>query len=69
MRSTQADVRGSFRITGLPPGERYLAVAVKELDPGQESDPEFLQQVQNQAATFNLAAEEKRTLDLKVLQP
>lgn len=69
MRSTQADVRGSFRIAGLPPGERYLAVAVKELDPGQENDPEFLQQVQNRAATFNLAAEEKRTLDLKVLQP
>ena len=69
MRSTQADVRGRFRIAGLPPGERYLAVAVKELDPGQENDPDFLQQVQNQAATFDLGAEEKRTLDLKVLQP
>ena len=69
MRSAQADGRGRFRIAGLPPGERYLAVAVKELDPGQENDPEFLQQVQNQAATFSLAAEEKRTLDLKVLQP
>ena len=69
MRSAQADVRGRFRIAGLPPGQRYLAVAVKELDPGQENDPEFLQQVQSQAAAFDLAAEEKRTLDLKVLQP
>ena len=31
-----------FRILGLPPGERYLAVAVEELDEGQEYDPEFL---------------------------
>jgi hypothetical protein len=69
MRSTQADVRGRFRIAGLPPGERYLAVAVKELDPGQENDPDFLQQVQNKAAAFDLVAEEKRTLDLKVVQP
>jgi hypothetical protein len=69
LRSTQADVRGRFRIAGLPPGERYLAVAVTELDPGQETDPDFLRQVQNKAAPFDLAAEEKRTLDLKVLQP
>jgi hypothetical protein len=69
MRSAQADARGRFRIVGLPPGQRYLAVTIKELDPGQENDPDFLQQVQDQAATFDLAAEEKRTLDLKVLQP
>jgi hypothetical protein len=69
MRSAQADARGRFRIVGLPPGQRYLAVAIRELDPGQENDPDFLQQVQDQAATFDLAAEEKRTLDLKVLQP
>jgi hypothetical protein len=69
MRSVQADGRGRFRIVGLPPGDRYLAVAVKELDPGQENDPDFLQQVQNQAAPFALAAEERRTLELKVLQP
>lgn len=69
MRSAQADVRGRFRIAGLPPGDTYLAVAVKELDPGQENDPDFLQQIQNQAVAFSLAAEEKRLLDLKVLQP
>lgn len=69
MRSAQADLRGRFRIAGLPPGDRYLAVAVKELDPGQENDPDFLQQVQDQAASFSLAAEEKRTLDLTVRQP
>jgi hypothetical protein len=69
MRSIQADVRGRFRIAGLPPGERYLAVALRELDPGQDTDPDFLQQVQNKAVTFNLAPEEKRTLDLKVVQP
>jgi hypothetical protein len=69
VRSTQTDSRGRFRIVGLPPGERYLAVAVAELDEEQERDPEFLQQVQNAATLFDLTAEEKRTMDLKVWRP
>jgi hypothetical protein len=68
MRSTRTDASGRFRITGLPPGQRYLAVAVRELDQGQEGDPDFLQQVQNAATVFDLGLEEKRTLELKVLQ-
>ena len=54
VRSAQTDARGRFRIVGLPPGERYLAVAVRDLDEGQEADPEFLQQVQTAASVFNL---------------
>ena len=69
VRSAQTDSRGRFRILGLPPGERYLAVAVGELDEGQEADPDFLFQVQNSASAFDLRADEKRTLDLKVLAP
>jgi hypothetical protein len=69
VRSAQTDARGRFRIVGLPPAERYLAVAVRELDEGQEADPEFLQQVQAAAAAFDLAADEKKVLDLKVLAP
>jgi hypothetical protein len=69
VRSAQADARGRFRIVGLPPGERYMAVAVAELDEGQEADPEFLQQVQSAAFVFDLSADAKRILDLKVLEP
>jgi hypothetical protein len=68
VRSVQTDARGRFRILGLPPGERYLAVAVRDLEEGQEDDPDFLQQIQSQAAPFDLASDEKRVLELKVLQ-
>ena len=69
VRSVQADSRGRFRIIGLPPGERYLAAAVREIDEGQEDDPDFLQQLQNRAVPFDLAVDGKQTLELKVLQP
>jgi hypothetical protein len=68
VRSVQTDARGRFRIAGLPPGEGYLAVAVRDLEEGQEDDPEFLQQIQKQAAPFDLGIDQKRLLDLKVLQ-
>jgi len=68
VRSVQTDARGRFRIVGLPPGEGYLAVAVRDLDEGEEDDPDFLQQIQSKAAPFNLGIDEKRLLDLKVLQ-
>ena len=69
VRSVQTDARGRFRIAGLPPGERYLAVALRDMEEGEEDDPDFLQRIQNQAAPFNLGIDEKRLLDLKVLQP
>lgn len=69
VRSVQTDARGRFRIVGLPPGERYLAVAVRDIEEGQEDDPNFLQQIQSRAAPFDLGIDEKRLLDLKVLQP
>jgi hypothetical protein len=69
IRSVQTDGRGRFRIIGLPPGQRYLAAAVREIDDGQEDDPDFLQQLQNRAAAFDLAGDGKQTLELKVLQP
>ena len=68
LRSTQIDSRGRYRILGLPPGEKYLAIAVGDLDEGQETDPEFLQQLQAAGSAFDLRADEKRILDLKVLE-
>ena len=68
VRSVQADPRGRFRIVGLPPGQGYRAVAVRELDEGQEDDPEFLQRIQDQGASFDLPVDGKQTIDLKVMQ-
>ena len=67
VRSIRTDARGRFRFLGLPPGDRYLAVAVSDLDEGQEGDPEFLRQVQDGAFPFSLGPDEKRTLELKVI--
>ena len=68
IRRAETDARGRFRILGLPPGDRYLAVAVRDLDDGQELDPEFLQQVQPTATAFDLPPETRRTVDLPVIE-
>jgi hypothetical protein len=68
IRRAETDARGRFRIVGLPPGDRYLALAVRDLDDGQELDPEFLQRMQPAATAFDLPAEARRTVDLQVLE-
>ena len=35
----------SFRIAGLPPNERYFAVAVDYLEEGEEQDAQFLERL------------------------
>lgn len=68
LRTVRTDDQGTFRITGLPPGERYLAVAVDFLEDGEGTDPEFLEQVRSRATGFSLADAERRALDLRLLQ-
>lgn len=68
VRRARTDARGRFRIAGLPAGERYLAVAVADLEEEQEGDPEFLRLVAPRGTAFDLAAEGSLALDLKVLQ-
>jgi hypothetical protein len=68
IRRAETDARGRFRILGLPPGDRYFAVAVRDLDDGQELDPEFLQRVQPLATSLDLPPEARRTVDLQVIE-
>ena len=68
VRVTQADERGRFRLTGLPPGETYLAVATDYLEDGEENDAEFLERMREAAVKFQLDEAEKRTLELTVLE-
>jgi hypothetical protein len=67
IRTSSADDKGRFRISGLPAGERYLLVAADYLDQGEHYDPEFLERMRAGATEFSLAEAETRTLDAKVV--
>jgi hypothetical protein len=64
VRTTRANDRGQFKVTGLPPNERYFAVAVDFLEEGEEQDPEFLERVRSRAMTFSLRDGEQRSIFL-----
>ena len=69
VKSVRTDDRGSFTIAGLPPGERYLAAAVEFLEEGAAEDPEVLERLRGGAVPFSLGEGERRTLDLRALEP
>jgi Carboxypeptidase regulatory-like domain len=56
---------GTYRTTGLPAGEYYLA-AVPDLDPSQVDDPTFLEQVVPAAIRITLTDGEKKVEDLRI---
>jgi hypothetical protein len=64
VRAARADERGRFRIAGLPPNERYYAVAVDYLEDGEEHDPQLLERLRAHATTFSLGDGEQRTVYL-----
>ena len=68
VRAVSADDKGRFRISGLPPSERYLAVATDYLEDDEHYDPEFLERMRSAAVEFSLNDVENRTLDLKVIE-
>jgi hypothetical protein len=59
------DQDGRFKISGLPEGEYYI-IAVDRLEPGQSSDPDFLESVRVRATSLSLREGETRTVDLKL---
>jgi hypothetical protein len=62
--AVRADQNGRFRHLNLPP-ERYQAVAVGELETGEETNPETLERLQRVAATaFTLGDGEALTLSV-----
>ena len=68
VRVVPVDEAGGYRLAGLPPGTRYLAVAIDGLEEGEGEDPDFLARLRDIAATFDLAEGEKRVVDLRVFQ-
>jgi hypothetical protein len=64
---SRPDQDGRFKATGLPPGE-YLAIALDYIEPGAQTDPEFLARVHARTTRFSLTEGETKTLNLR-LQP
>jgi hypothetical protein len=56
---------GRYRITGLPPGEYYLA-AISDFDPNEYATPAFLEQVVPGAIKITIGEGEKKTQDVRL---
>ena len=64
---TRADENGRFSITGLPGGERYLAMAVDYLEDVEATDPEFLERLRARATSFSLTDGGRTMVDLRLI--
>jgi hypothetical protein len=62
------DQRGRFEIQRLPAGA-YLAVALESIEEGQQTDPEFLQELRSYGTPFQLGDGEQKALSLRMVQP
>jgi hypothetical protein len=65
VKTTQVADDGTFSVSGLPPHQRYLAVALDYVEQGEVFDPEFLQRAKAAASEFfSLSVGSQRSLDL-----
>jgi hypothetical protein len=67
IRMVRLDQTGVFRARSLPPGERYLALAVDYLEQGEFQDPAFLERMKGRASAFSLGEGENKTLELTLV--
>jgi hypothetical protein len=65
--SGRPDQDGRFKIGGLPPGDYYV-VAIDKIEPGQSTDPDFLEAIRTKATAVTIHEGESRTVDLKLSQ-
>jgi hypothetical protein len=65
IESARPDQQGRFTIRGLPPG-RYVAIAVGYLEPGEERDPDVLEEWRQRGTVFTLSDGETHAVDLKL---
>ena len=64
-QSSRPDQDGRYKVKALPAGE-YFAVALEYVEPGEATDPEFLDRVKERAVTFSLHDGETKVVDLKI---
>jgi hypothetical protein len=64
---TRPGDEGQFTLRGLPPFQRYLAIALDYIEGGEQLDPAFLQRVKPLTTNFSLMEGEKKTLSLRLV--
>jgi hypothetical protein len=67
IQSARPNQEGRFSIKGLPPDD-YIVVALDYLEPGEEGDPEQLDQWKTRGTPVTLANAEAKGLTLKLTQ-
>lgn len=68
VRTTRVDKDGVFRLRALPPGQRYLAIAVDYLEQGEFQDPEFLQRMKPRGVAITLGDGETKNIELPLIE-
>jgi protocatechuate 3,4-dioxygenase beta subunit len=61
------DQDGRFKISGLRPSDYYV-VALEKIEPGQMTDPDFLDAIRIRAIPITIHEGETRNVDLKIAQ-
>ena len=65
-RTVRPDINGRYNIRNLPPADDYAIIAVRDLEPGQSTDPEFLTRAREEAKPFSLFEGETKTVDVRL---
>lgn len=65
LQAVRPDQNGRYRVQALPAGE-YYAIALESVEPGEATDPDFLDRVRGRAASFALGEGETKTLHLEL---
>ena len=65
LRTARPDQDGRFKVSGMAPADYYI-IAIDKLEPGQWTDPEFLERIRSKATDVSIREGETRTVDLKI---
>jgi hypothetical protein len=65
-KNSTTDQYGHFEIRGVPPG-RYKAFAWERIDESSYGDPDFLKSFESMAESFDIAGDEQKTVQLKMI--
>jgi len=66
IRSARPDTNGRYNVKNLPPFGDYLVIAVRSLESGQATDPEFLTRAREEAKAFSLNESETKAVDIRL---
>jgi protocatechuate 3,4-dioxygenase beta subunit len=66
IRSARPDTNGRYNVKNLPPFGDYLVIAVRNLESGQATDPDFLTRAREEAKPFSLTDAETKSVDIRL---